>query len=135
VISAALARRCWRSGTRHEGGPLDERSPGQSARSGPRLVTLEPVSEAEADCDWEQLATRLRDLRPLVDQQDEWLAQRFDEFLRVGEYALAAEVLMALGGLYPVIDAQIGSQLPEALIRDLDSEVIADYQRRAPRGA
>jgi hypothetical protein len=62
------------------------------------------------------------------------VAQRFDEFLRVGEHELAAEVLMALGGLHPVKDAQIGSQLPEALIRDLDSEVIADYQRRAPRG-
>ena len=93
------------------------------------------MSEAEADCDWEQLAVRLRGLSSLVDEEDKWLAQRFDEFVRVGEYKFAAEVLMALGGLYPVIDVQIGSQLSEELITDLDSEVIADYQSRVPRGA
>lgn len=63
---------------------------------------------------------------------DEILAPRDHEFVRVGEYYLGLEVLVALGRVHPRVVDEITVRFPQA--NDvMDSEVIAKYCKLAGR--
>lgn len=87
--------------------------------------------EIHPHADTEQLGVELRALEPLIGGLSEGvLGRRYREFVDVGEYYLALEVLVALARVHPRFADQVTARLPQAYDA-VDPEVVAGYCKLA----